>query len=206
MPTRLISPVTDMLESLAPYMSIPKSFLFSNLWLTKSLLAHYMSNDRLNNAFVRSTTAVTMFNGGVKENVIPQRAEAKVNFRLLPGETPTQLVDYITDVVDDPDIEISHEEWANPPGISAMEGGGYAVIEAAVKAVYSDAVVVPSMLFATTDTRYYVGLVDNIYRFHGTLVQVEQASGAHGTNERVGVESFENTVAIAEQMLRLGGE
>lgn len=165
-----------------------------------------MSNDRLTNAFVRSTTAVTMFNGGVKENVVPQQAEAKVNFRLLPGETPRQLVEYITNVVDDPEIEISHEEWNNPPGVSAMEGSGYAVIEAAVKAVYSDAVVVPSMLFATTDTRYYIDLVDNIYRFHGALVQVEQASGAHGTNERIGVESFENTVAIAEQMLRLGSE
>ncbi|MGI9294293.1 MAG: M20/M25/M40 family metallo-hydrolase, partial [Pseudomonadales bacterium] len=198
--------VTEMLESLAPYMSFPKSLLFNNLWLTKSLLAYNMSKDRVTNAFVRSTTAVTMFNGGVKENVVPQRAEAKVNFRLLPGETPTQLVDYISDVINDPEIEISHEEWTNPPGVSAMEGGGYAVIEAAVKAVYNDAVVIPSMLFATTDTRHYVDLVDNIYRFHGALVQVEQAGGAHGTNERIGVESFENTVAIAEQMLRLGGE
>ncbi|MGI9285298.1 MAG: M20/M25/M40 family metallo-hydrolase [Pseudomonadales bacterium] len=206
MPARLVSPVTDMLESLAPYMSFPKSFLFNNLWLTNSLLAYSMSKDRVTNAFVRSTTAVTMFNAGVKENVVPQQAEAKVNFRPLPGETPLQLVNYINEIIEDPEIEISYEDWANPPRVSSMEGGGYAVIEAAIKAVYTDAVVVPSMLFATTDTRHYVGLVDNIYRFHGALVQIEQASGAHGTNERIGVESFENTVAIAEHMLRLGGE
>jgi carboxypeptidase PM20D1 len=75
-----------------------------------------MSEDPMTNSFVRTTTALTMFNAGVKENVVPQRVEAKVNFRLLPGDTP-------------------------------------------------EAVIVSSLLAATTDTRHYIDLADNQHRF-----------------------------------------
>ena len=37
---------------------------------------------------LRTTTALTIVSGGNKENVIPGRADAIVNFRLLPGDTP----------------------------------------------------------------------------------------------------------------------
>lgn len=206
MPPRLVSPVTDMLENLAPHLDFPESFVFSNLWLTGPLVINTMEKDRTSNAFVRNTTAVTMFNAGVKENVVPQRAEAKVNFRLLPGETPQQLIDYISELVNDDSITIDHDDWNNPPPISAMEGGGYAVIEQAIKQVYPDSVVVPSMIMATTDTRHYIDVADDIYRFHGSMMSVEQASGIHGTNEWISVESFENTVRVAVEMLRLASK
>lgn len=37
------------------------------------------------------------------------------------------------------------------------------------------------------------------------MVGLDQVAGIHGTDERVGVESFENAVTIAAQMLQLGG-
>ena len=39
------------------------------------------------NALVRTTTAPTIINAGIKDNIIPAKAEAVVNFRILPGET-----------------------------------------------------------------------------------------------------------------------
>mgnify|MGYP002265447498 CR=1 FL=1 len=44
----------------------------------------------------RTTTAVTILRAGVKDNVIPQTAEAFINFRLLPGDTPEMVIDTIT--------------------------------------------------------------------------------------------------------------
>ncbi len=206
MPAMLVSPVSDMLEAMAPHLEFPKGFMMGNLWLTEPLIVYGMSQDRVTNAFVRNTTAVTMFNAGVKENVVPQQAEAKVNFRLLPGETPEKLLDYIRGVVDDDSIEISYQSWEHSPPVAAMSGSGFAIIEQAVKAVYSDAIVVPGLLFGATDTRHYADMVDNIYRFHALSMSTEQAGSVHGTNERVGVESFEKTIEVAEQMMRLGGE
>jgi carboxypeptidase PM20D1 len=203
-PPRLVAPVEAMFTSLAPHVGQPESFIFGNLWLTGSLVAGSMAEDRLTLPFVRTTTALTMFNAGVKENVVPQRAEAKVNFRLLPGDTPEEVVSRIREIVDDPRIEISFQQWDNLPPVSDHEGPGFKVIGDAAKAVYPDAVVAPSLLVATTDTRHYTEVADDLYRFHGVKVQADQAKSIHGTNEFIAVDSYIKSIEVARQMLVLG--
>ena len=205
-PPRLVEPVEAMLTTLAPHMGQPERLVFENLWLTDGLVARNMAKERTTAPFVRTTTALTMVNGGVKENVVPQRAEARVNFRLLPGDTPALVVDYITAVVDDPLVEISYESWDDMPPVAEYPGSGYGVIQAAIESVYPDAVVVPSMLMAVTDTRHYIDLADNQYRFHGVKMATSQATSIHGTDEYVDVESYEKSIEIARNMIELGAQ
>jgi carboxypeptidase PM20D1 len=203
-PPRLVAPVEAMLETIAPYVGQPESFVFDNLWLTGGIVAGRMADDRLTIPFVRTTTALTMFNAGVKENVVPQRAEAKVNFRLLPGDTPEMVVAHVEKIVNDPLIEITYDRWDNVPEIADYEGSGFAVISQAVAAVYPGAIVTPSLLTATTDTRHYIDLVDNQYRFHGIMIASSQAKSIHGTDEYIGVDSYEKSIAVARQMMEIG--
>lgn len=204
LPARIVAPVASMLETLAPYQPQPQRFVFDNLWLTGGFVARTMATERSTIPLVRTTTALTMFNAGIKENVVPQRAEAKVNFRLLPGDTPEMVVSHVEEVVADPRIEISYDQWDNIPGVADTQGSGFAVISKAVEAVYPEAVVVPSLLMATTDTRHYVDLVDDQYRFFGVEVAQDQTTSVHGTNEYVGVQSYLNAIEIARQMMLIG--
>jgi carboxypeptidase PM20D1 len=116
------------------------------------------------------------------------------------------VLSYVENLIDDPAIEISFDRWDNVPPVAAYDGGGFEVIRQAIEAVYPQAVVTPSLLTATTDTRHYVGLADNQYRFHGVLIESSQASSVHGTNEFITVESFNRSIAIAREMLRLGSQ
>ena len=202
---KLEEPVRTFLETLAPHVDQPNQFLFNNLWLTDWLVASQMAKETLTQPMVRTTTALTMFNAGVKENVIPQRAEAKVNFRLLPNDTPEAVIAAIEAIIDDPNITVSHDRWNQRPGIADMQGSGFEIISAAILSVYPEAVVVPSLLQATTDTRHYVGLARNQYRFHGTQMKPEQTGSIHCTDEYISIASLEKTVAVAVAMLRLGG-
>ncbi|MFT4519377.1 MAG: carboxypeptidase PM20D1 [Halioglobus sp.] len=201
---RLVGPVEAMFEAMAPHVEQPQRFIFNNLWLTEFLVTGQMSEDATTNSFVRTTTALTMINAGIKENVIPQRAEAKVNFRLLPGDTPELVRAHIEALVNDPEIEFLVDNWNNIPGISDHEAIGFKVLAEAAASVYSDIVVVPSLLTATTDTRHYIDLADNQYRFHGVSMSDTQATSIHGTNEYVSVLSYENSIAIARQIIQLG--
>jgi len=203
-PAELVGPVQAMLEAMAPHMGQPERFVFNNLWLTGGMVASQMGGDPSTNSFVRTTTALTMINAGVKENVIPQRAEAKVNFRLLPGVTPEDVVERITAIVDDPNISISHSRWDNVPKISDHTGPGYLVIEEAVGQSYPDAVVVPSLLVATTDTRHYIELTDDQYRFHGNAMSMEQGASIHGTNEFIDIDGYERAIEVARRMMESG--
>lgn len=201
-PPRLSAPVRAMFETIAPHVGLPERLLFSNLWLTDFLIASQMADDRLTSSFVRTTTALTMFNAGVKENVVPQRAEAKVNFRLLPGDTPEALVERVTEIVDDPGIAITTSFWNNIPPVSDHEGAGFQVIATALAAVYPDAVAVPSLLTATTDTRHYIGLSGDQYRFTPVSMASASVSSIHGTDEYIGVDSYLASIETARHILR----
>jgi carboxypeptidase PM20D1 len=205
-PVRLVEPVDAMLDSMAPHMDQPERFLFGNLWLTGGMVVGEMSEDPLTASYVRTTTALTMINAGVKENVIPQRAEAKVNFRLLPGDTPEAVISRIEELIDDPEITITYERWDRMPGVSDYEGSGFPVIAAAVSEVYPDALVIPSLLTATTDTRHYVDVADNQYRFHGMQLATSQARSVHGTGEYIDIASYLDSIRIARAMIEGGSK
>lgn len=205
-PTRIEGPVAAMLEGIAPYTDQPMKAAFNNLWLTGGLVGYQMSKDRNTVGFVRTTTALTMINAGVKENVVPQRAEAKINFRILPGDTPQTVVKTIRKIIDDENIEISFEEGLPSAPVADYVGSGFKVMHGATQAVYPNAVVVPSLLFAATDTRHYVGLADNIYRYYGVIMGPDQTKSIHGTNEFVSVESFDKSIEIAKEIIRRGSE
>ena len=83
-------------------------------------------------------------------------------------------------------------------------GGGFAIITDAVISVYPDALVVPSLLTATTDTRHYIDVADNQYRFYGMILASEQAGSIHGTNEFIEISSYEKAIEVARQMMKLG--
>jgi carboxypeptidase PM20D1 len=59
-------------------------------------------------------------------------------------------------------------------------------------------------MFATTDTRHYIELTDNQYRFQGMMIETRQAKSIHGTNEYIGVKSYEDSIEVARQMMKLG--
>jgi carboxypeptidase PM20D1 len=201
MPARITLPVQGMLEAFAPYLSGMQRFVFNNLWLTESLVINEMDKDPLTAAFIRSTSAVTMFNGGIKENVVPQIATAKVNFRLLPGDTKDDAIAHVRAVIKNDKIEITTSDWAIKSKVASTENLGFVSIKTAVKTVYPGSVVAPSLMFGATDSRMYNDLSDNIYRFHGMEITMAQTGTIHGTDEHISIESMSNSVKVAKHII-----
>ena len=90
LPMQIRGTVAEMFDTLAPEMSGFNRVVLSNLWLFKPLLLREFAKSGPTEAMVRTTTALTIFNAGDKDNVLPGNAEATVNFRLIPGDTPGQ--------------------------------------------------------------------------------------------------------------------
>lgn len=198
---KLVSPVTDMLEVLGEHADGMVGFVLNNQWLTEPLLISQM-DEGVTRSMVRTTTAVTMFNSGVKENVIPQRAEAKVNFRLLPGDTKESLIASVKAIIDDPGVEVTAGDWNVIPRVADRNAIGYQKIIDAVNEAMPEAIVVPGLLIATTDTRHYEDLVDEVYHFQPFFIELEEAGGIHGTNEKVRVESYLASIELNEAVIR----
>ncbi|RLQ22706.1 M20/M25/M40 family metallo-hydrolase [Seongchinamella sediminis] len=199
--TQLGPPVSDMLQIVGAELGGLKGFMLKNQWLSKPLLLSTMARDPLSNAMIRTTTAVTMFDAGIKENVISQQAEAKVNFRLMPGFTTQQLIDGVREIIDDGQIEIEAQQWKPGPPVADINGEGYQRVKSAINAAYPQALVVPSLLTATTDSAHYVEVAPQIYRFHPFSLHVSDAGTIHSTNERIAVEAVERSVRISRALV-----
>lgn len=65
---------------------------------------------------LKDTLSITALQAGGKENVIPGRAEATLDLRLLPGHTPEAVVARLTRLIADPRvaIEASRDSTSRP--------------------------------------------------------------------------------------------
>ena len=82
-PYKLVEPINYQLEYMGPELPFMKKVAFANPWLFKKPILEALN--------AHTTTAPTIIDGGVKNNVIPTVAEATINFRILPGKQLSPL-------------------------------------------------------------------------------------------------------------------
>src|SRR5437870_7990002 len=85
MPRAIRGPTADLFDFLGPEMPFGPRLVMANRWLFGGLLAAGFGATPQGNAMLRTTTAPTVLQAGVKENVLSSTARALVNFRILPG-------------------------------------------------------------------------------------------------------------------------
>ena len=197
---------TEMLSSLGAVIADDLPILYrailANLWLLKPLIEYFVEDDPLTNAMVRTTTAPTMLSGSPKENVLPIESTAVINHRIMPGETIETVKQFVIDVIDDDRVQVEVLAGAvNPSRVASTTGPEFRVISKTIlQLVREDTVVVPAMLFGSTDTKHYTQLTDNAYRFVFAVNDGENR--AHGTNERISVETYLDSIRFYIQLIK----
>jgi len=205
MPARLSGAAEDLFMAVGPEMGFVERLMFANLWITRPLVERVLSGKPATNASIRTTTAVTMIEGGVKDNVLPTEARAVVNFRILPGDTIDSVVDHVTSVVADDRVVIGrsqNKKGREPSAVSEVDTASYRLIEQTAKDVFPDVVVAPYLVLGGTDSRYYSVVTPNVYRFTPTRMGSEDTARLHGVNERIGVENVGEVVQFYARLIQ----
>ena len=140
-------------------------------------------------ALLSNTISATTATSGIKHNVIPARAEATLDIRLLPGVKPEEFEAELAAVIDDPKVNIErvHVGWSDT---NPFDTELFRVMEDVIHDSVEDAVVVPGMTVGFTDSSVLRNRGMISYGFSGGLTTPEVARGVHGHNERVSIESF----------------
>lgn len=202
MPARLDGVARQSFEQLAPEMAPMNRFVLSNLWLTKPLATSVLAQSGGANALIRTTTALTVFNAGSKENVLPGKAEALVNFRIAPGDSIASILDHARYVVGNPLLKVAvygHSREASP--VSPSDSAAYRLIEKTMRETLPDAVIAPGLVIAGTDSRNMAPLTQNIYRFIPVRAGPGDLARFHGTNERIGVDNYAELIAFFHRLI-----
>ncbi|HEX4935246.1 MAG TPA: M20 family peptidase [Gemmatimonadaceae bacterium] len=203
MPARLTPATEAFLTNVASEGSFAMRVAFANLALTRPLIVRGLVANPQTAAVVRTTTAVTMASGSPKENVLPIRATAVVNFRILPGDSVQGVLAHVARVVGDTMVKVRPLGAAREPSpVAPFDTPEFATLERTIGQLYPDALATPYLLGAATDTRHYEGLTRNIFRFMPVVATPALIAGAHGTNERVPLADFTHGVKFWAQLIR----
>lgn len=191
----------EMLEWLAPEMKYPFKIIFANPWISNGLVKWVMEQSPSTDASIRTTTAVTVFQSGVKDNILPVNARAIVNFRILPGESINSTMRHVKKTINDPRVSIKiFGPRAEPSLISSTESSSFMTLEKTIKQVFGDIPVAPYLITGSSDSKHYKGLTKNIYRFTPLVENSEDFKRPHGTNERISIENYQRFIHFYVQL------
>jgi len=202
MPTRMHPVVREMLETLAPESSGANGLFLSNLWLFEPFVRRQLEASPAARAMLRTTTALTVLRAGEKESALPGYAEARANFRLVPGDASHDVIEHARHVIADESIAIAPAglSWEASP-VSRTDGAAFATIRQAIRDVFPDAVVAPGLMVGFTDAHHFVDAADDVYRFTPVRARQEDLARFHGTDERVSLTNYEEMIRFYHRLL-----
>ncbi len=203
MPAHLDGAFRTQVDSLAAEMPFGWRLIVSNLWLTGPLLVPLFASQPSSDAFIRTTLVTTLFQAGIKENVIPATARAVVNSRVLPGDSLEGTLAHIRAAIDDPRVTLRPlHDWAPPFPDAAVEGPGFRVIARSLRQVFPDTLVTPGLCMARTDSRYYAAITPDRYRAAPIPFDRTDDARVHGIDERVSLNAYSALIRFYAQLLR----
>ncbi|NNB90116.1 M20 family peptidase [Corallococcus exiguus] len=190
-----------LFEYVGPEMNFGMRLLFANTWLFAPVIERQMSAAPSTNASIRTTFAATMLEGSPKPNVLPSKARAVLNVRLLPGDSLEDVRTHMRKVVDDERVELTAEgDEASP--VSRLDTEGWGQLQRSIRQVFPDVLVAPFLTVAATDARYFHPLSDSVYRFVPVRMNREDLTRMHGRDERLSVEEHAAAIRFYAQYLR----
>jgi len=183
---------------------------FANLWLFKKSVLQRLNAAPTMNAMIRTTQAVTMVSGGIKDNILPQKASAVVNFRLFPGDSLRMVYEHTVDAVGDLPVKIrpyvgetleGKAGWEASP-MSDPQATQFSLVSRQLRKVFQDMAVSPYLVVAATDSRYYSVICPAVYRIMPVLITSADLERPHGVNERLSVENCGRMVTFYVELLK----
>ena len=155
------------------------------------------------NATLRTTCVATMLQGGRAPNALPAVATANVNCRILPGHSQEETRKTLVGIFDDPKLTVEYmaddgtlsptapdRESLPPPPLRADV---FDPLKQVTAKMWPGMVIIPSMEIGASDSVYtnMAGLPS--YGIGGAAIE-DNGNRMHGRDERLGVESYYNSV------------
>ncbi len=203
MPARL-DLVREMFREIGPSVTFSLQLALANTWLLGGVVRRRLLSQPQTAATVRTTTAVTVIQGGVKDNVLPRKTRARVNFRLLPGDSIAAVCEHARKAMNDPRVKMEAMDYsaAEASPVSPTNSAVYSELVRTVRECFGNIPVSPYLVLGQTDSRHYAPICDHVYRFSPLIAEPADLSRIHGVNERISVEALATMVQFYMRLMK----
>ncbi|TVZ41345.1 carboxypeptidase PM20D1 [Alteromonadaceae bacterium 2753L.S.0a.02] len=164
-----------------------------------------MAKQPVTRAMLHTTIAVTMFNAGIKDNVLPPSATAVVNFRPMPGDTPEVIIAHVKKAINDDRITVKDISASTPAtNVADAQGSGYKMLEKSIRQIWgNDLLVSPFFVIGGSDSKHFQArpFAPDVYTITGIqLESMKEFEGFHGVNERILVDEYAKSIGFFYQI------
>ena len=88
--------------------------------------------------------------------------------------------------------------------MSPSDNAAFRAIERSIQRVYPGTVAVPGLMMAGTDSRHYMDVADDAYRFAGLRIHASQTALFHGKDEHIRIDTLGPMVQFHVDLIRNG--
>jgi carboxypeptidase PM20D1 len=201
-PLEVRGPGASMLDALAAAKGGNTRMAVANQWLFSPLLRRQLESAPSSAAAFHTTIAPTMLQGSPKENVLPQSANALINYRIAPWNRSSDVMARARSAVGDLPVDLA---WVGTPRepsrVSSTSSQGWKWVAAAARADAPGAVLAPILVVAGTDSRSMEGVSQDVYRFMPMHFSLKESAMIHGTNEHMAIDSFKRMIDFYARLI-----
>ncbi|MFK7863806.1 MAG: M20/M25/M40 family metallo-hydrolase [Pseudohongiellaceae bacterium] len=148
-----------------------------------------LSKEAAINAQLRTTAVPTLLEGGHASNALPQTASATVNVRMMPGSDPQDILKILTEVVNNPALEVRYDGGGSSSDPSPLTEEIMSAVESVTEEMWPGVTVIPTMSTGATDGAKMRNAGIPTYGVSGLFVDRNDMR-IHGQDERLLKESL----------------
>jgi carboxypeptidase PM20D1 len=201
-PIELRGPAADMIAVLGGEAGGLTKAAVANQWLFGALLREQVAATPSGAAAFHTTIAPTMLTGSPKENVLPQSANALINYRIAPWNRSADILRRAREATHGIPVDLS---WVKPPRepskISSTRSQGWQLIAAAARPHAPTAPISPYLVVGGTDGRNFEDVSDDVYRFMPMHLTIEGTAMLHGTNEHMSLANLQRMIIFYSTLI-----
>jgi acetylornithine deacetylase/succinyl-diaminopimelate desuccinylase-like protein len=142
-------------------------------------------------AVLRNGISATIVQGGIRTNVIPTDATAKLNIRTLPGQSIDSVVKRLKRVVDDSLVDIAVTDRGQDSPASDFHSPMFTAIRESVSALDPSMTVVPYLSTGATDSARLRNWGIQAFGLLPFPMNQDDEDRMHGNDERVPLASLD---------------
>lgn len=153
------------------------------------------------NAQLRTTCVATLLSAGHAENALPQRAQATIQCRLLPGDTAEATEAALAERFADPRIGLAVLYTPAPNPESPLDPAVMKAVAGVAQGMWPGVPLFPMMGVGASDSIYTRAAGLPSYGVGGAFSDMND-NRAHGRDERVGVTAYYEDVEFTYRLMK----
>jgi len=152
-------------------------------------------------ALTRNTISITVMHAGEATNVIPGRADALLDVRVLPQFHPDDILQEIREMASSEDVDVDVVLPPIPSSVTPYDSPLYRLMENVLKEEVPDAQVAPFINVGGTDSKHFRLRGIPCYGIIPVIITSEDLSTIHGKNEKISIDNLSRGIRVMYRML-----